>query len=234
MIYYEHLPLEKDILAALSELKISYVFQPIFYPDGKTIYAREALMRPEGKNVMELIEEYTKLDKLHVLEVATFWGATQEYFLRGYEEKLSVNSFPCEVFSEEEVRVYREYFGKDMNRLMIENLEYPEFDYSKSVKKVAVASIGDSEFALDDYGVGINDMGMVERLKPTIVKIDRSLLSDIDKDCVKKGICKDLIDSMHEKGIMVVAEGVETKGEFEYLKSIGADLFQGYYLARPA
>ena len=135
MIYYEHLPLDKDILAVLSELEIDYVFQPIFYPDGKTIYAHEALMRPVGMTVTELIEEYTKKDKLHVLEVATFWGATQAYFLRGYKERLAVNSFPCECFTTEETETYREYFGKDKDILVIENLEYPRMDLEKSAKK---------------------------------------------------------------------------------------------------
>ena len=60
MIYYDHLPLDKDILKALAELSINYVFQPIFRPDGKTVYAWEALMRPTEMTVSELIEEYTK------------------------------------------------------------------------------------------------------------------------------------------------------------------------------
>jgi EAL domain-containing protein (putative c-di-GMP-specific phosphodiesterase class I) len=58
MIYYDHLPLDKEILKALGELSINYVFQPVFYPDKKTIYAWEALMRPTDKTVIELISEY--------------------------------------------------------------------------------------------------------------------------------------------------------------------------------
>ena len=80
MIYYDHLPLDKDILEALGNLHVNYVFQPIFEADGETVFAYEALMRPEGKTVMELIDEYTDLDKLHILEVASFFGAMQEYF----------------------------------------------------------------------------------------------------------------------------------------------------------
>lgn len=234
MIYFEDLPLDKEILKALSELKINYVFQPIFYPDGKTIYAHEALMRPEGRTVLDLIDEYIKRDELHVLEVATFWGATQAYFLRGYKERLSLNSFPCECFSEEEVKVYRDYFGKDKNILIIESLEYPKFDLEKSLKKRKVADIGDSELALDDYGVGINDLNMVDIMNPHIIKIDRSLLSGINLDPEKQTNCKDIIDKMHAIGKLVVAEGVETKEEFDYLVGLGADLFQGYYLAKPA
>ena len=116
MIYYEDLPLSKDILDSLSELEIDYVFQPIFKPDGKTIYAREALMRPHGKNVMDLIQEYMDADKLHILEVATFFGACQAYILRGYDERVSINSFPNEVFTEDEARAFIDYFGEEYKR----------------------------------------------------------------------------------------------------------------------
>lgn len=234
MIYYEELPLDPEIIKALSELKINYVFQPIFYPDGKKIYAHEALMRPEGTTVLELIEEYTKKKQLHVLEVATFWGATQAYFERGYEERLSVNSFPNEVFSDEETKTYIDFFGSDKNILMIEVLEYPEYSEEKALKKKAVAAVGDSVLALDDYGAGLNDMSKVELMEPHIIKIDRSLLSGIDSNEEKQKNCKDIIEKMHARGTMVVAEGVETKEEFDYLVELGADLFQGYYLARPA
>lgn len=234
MIYYEELPLDKDILKALAELEINYVFQPIFYPDKKTIFAHEALMRPVGTNIMDLIDEFNKKDKLHVLEVATFWGATQAYFERGYKERLSLNSFPCEVFSEEEAKTFIEYFGSEKNILMIEVLEYPRFSMSKALKKREIAAIGDSILALDDFGSGLNDQGIVDIMDPHVIKIDRSLLSGIDTNPEKQENCKKIIETMHTKGKLVVAEGVETEEEFNYLVGIGADLFQGYYLARPA
>lgn len=234
MIYFEDLPLDKEILKALAELEIEYVFQPIFYADGKTIYAYEALMRPIGTTVTALIEEYTKRKQLHILEVATFWGATQAYFMRGYKEKLSVNSFPCECFSESETQAYVDYFGSDKGILIIENLEYPKFSLDKSIKKKEVAAVGSSLLALDDYGVGFNDMDKVMILEPQIIKIDRSLLSGIETNTDKQANCKKIIDTMHEMGKLAVAEGVETKEEFDYMVSLGADFFQGYYLARPA
>ena len=234
MIYYEELPLEPEILEALAELQIEYVFQPIFYQDGKTIFAYEALMRPVGTTVTDLIEEYTKLSKLHVLEVATFWGAAQAYFLRGYKEKLSINSFPCECFSTSETKAFVDYYGNEKSVLMIEMLEYPEFSKEKALLKKKVAKVGDSILALDDYGAGFNNMEKVELLEPHIIKIDRQLLSGIDSNIDKQKNCKNIVDTMHSKNIEVVAEGVETKEEFDYLVSIGADYFQGYYLARPS
>ncbi len=233
MIYFDHLPLSKDIIKALMELKIEYVFQSIYYPDGKTIYAREALMRPADMDVTELIEKYTKLGKLHVLEVATFFGATQKFLLRSYKEKLAVNSFPCEIFSQEEVDTFIDYFGKDKEAMIIECLEYPEFSKEKSIVKRDYADINANLIAIDDYGTGFNDINIVDVVKPNIVKIDRTLLSNVDKDKYKQANCQAIIETMHYKGIKVVAEGVETEEEFNYMKSIGADYFQGYFLAMP-
>ncbi|MCR5356006.1 MAG: hypothetical protein K6E63_01245 [Lachnospiraceae bacterium] len=130
MIFYDHLPLDKEILKALGELSINYVFQPIFYPDGKTVFSWEALMRPTDKTVLELINEYMEADNLHVLEVATLFGAMQAYFLRGYTERVSVNSFPNDCLRQDEADAFWEYFGDSIRgRMIVENLEYPYFSY---------------------------------------------------------------------------------------------------------
>ena len=112
MINFDHLPLDTDILKALRELSINYVFQPIYLSDGKTVYAWEALMRPTEMTVTDLIEDYSKKDKLHVLEVATFFGAMQAYFLRGYEERVAINSFPSDCMKQEEADVFLDHFGE--------------------------------------------------------------------------------------------------------------------------
>ena len=119
MICFDHLPLDSDILKALRELTINYVFQPIFLPDGKTVYAWEAFMRPEDMTITDLIAEYAKADKLHVLEVATFFGAMQAFFQRGYEQRVAINSFPCDCMRPEEAEVFLDYFGEKIRGRMI-------------------------------------------------------------------------------------------------------------------
>lgn len=234
MIMYDHLPLSEGVMRALSELKIEYVFQPIYYPDKKTIFAREALMRPKDCTVLELIEEYTKSKRLHILEVATLFGAMQAYELRGYSEKISVNSFPCESMNDDELRIFEEYYGDSTRKIVVEMLEYPYFSLTEWVRKNDSVKLRNNLISLDDYGTGINDLDKVNILDPHIVKIDRSLLSNIDQDVYKQANCKEIIDMLHGMNKLVVAEGVETKEEFEYLAELGADLFQGYYLGRPA
>jgi len=234
MIYFKELPLDKEIIKALDELAINYVFQPIFRADRKTIYAREALMRPTNMTVTELIEEYTKADKLHILEIATFFGAMQEYQLRGYTEYVCLNSFPSECFTPEETKAFADYYGDPRGVGIIEILEYPYIsEFACRMKK------GDTKgqrlkIAIDDFGTGLSNMDLVNMYSPDIVKLDRCLISDCDKDEEKQKNVKSLLEEFHSRGILVVAEGIERKEEFDYLAGIGIDLFQGYYLARPA
>ena len=235
MINFDHLPLDTDILQALRELSINYVFQPIYLSDGKTVYAWEALMRPTDMTVTDLIEDYSKKDKLHVLEVATFFGAMQAYFLRGYEERVAINSFPSDCMKQEEADVFLDFFGEQIRgRMIIENLEYPYFspehwkEKSRSVRRM------DNLLAADDFGTGLNNMELMEFMSPDIVKLDRELISGIDHISEKQENVKKLVDLFHSKDIKVVAEGVEEKEEFECLQGLGVDLYQGYYLARPA
>jgi EAL domain-containing protein (putative c-di-GMP-specific phosphodiesterase class I) len=234
MIYYDHLPLDADILKALRELSINYVFQPIFQADGRTVFAHEALMRPVDMTVTELIEDYRKKDKLHVLEVATFFGAMQAYFLRGYPERVSINSFPSDCMRPEEADAFLEYFGEEIRgRMIIENLEYPYFSPEHWKEKSRSVRYMDNLLAVDDFGTGINDLSITDTMAPDIVKLDRELISGIDHLKEKQDLVRDLVLRFHSKGVLVVAEGVEEKGEFEYLVGVGADLYQGYYLARP-
>jgi EAL domain-containing protein (putative c-di-GMP-specific phosphodiesterase class I) len=234
MIYYDHLPLDKEILEALGKLSINYVFQPIFYPDGKTIYAREALMRPQDMTVTELIEDYEKKDKLHVLEVATFFGAMQEYQMRGYTERVCMNSFPSEAFTANEGKVFMDYYGDIDGLTIIEILEYPYTSSRAVTLKKAAAAEKNLQISIDDFGSGINNMDIVDMYKPDIVKIDRMLISYIDKDRFKQEFVKQHVAEFHRRGILVIGEGVERKEELDYLINLGVDLFQGYYLARPA
>jgi len=234
MICFDHLALSEDILQALRELNIDYVFQPIYEKDRKTVYAWEALMRPKNLTVTDLIAKYQGADKLHVIEVATFFGAMQAYFLRGYEERVAINSFPSDCMRPEEAQVFWEYFGEDIRgRMVIEILEYPYFSLEHWLEKNRSVRNMNNLFSLDDYGSGINNIEKVDFLKPDIVKLDRSLVSFIDEDPDRQKSIKTNIDLFHGRDIKVVAEGVEREEEFDCLLSLGADLFQGYLLARP-
>ena len=211
MIAYEKLPLDNEVKAALERLEIEYVFQPIFYKDCVRIYAYEALMRPKKMTVGQLIDEFARDEKLHILEVATFFGATQAYIERGYQEYLCINSFPSESFTENEAEAFDTYFGNQKGKRIIEILEYPKVSLREWVRKSEMVQNKHWKVSLDDFGMGENNMNAVYLYTPDTY-----------------------LESFHERGMQVLAEGVETREECDFLRSLGVDLFQGYYLAMPA
>ncbi|MDO5383083.1 MAG: EAL domain-containing protein [Eubacteriales bacterium] len=234
MIDFSTLPVSDELKQELNKLEIDFVFQPIFYPDGSTIFGHEALMRPKEKNVLELIDEYRRKDKLHILEVATIFGAVKAYNNRGYKEYITINSFPAESFTEEEEDAFNAYFGKAKGKGIIEILEYTTLNMEKWHYKKEVLNNKNLGVALDDFGTGNNNIIAVDVFGPRIVKLDRTVIANINEDIKKQEQFFYYLDYMHKRGVMVLAEGVETKAEFDFLVENEIDLLQGYYLARPA
>ncbi len=234
MLDFEELNVSEDIKSVLRQYHVDFVFQPIFSKYGKII-GHEALMRPEGKNVLDFIDEMRAADKLHDVELLTFFGATMAYRQRGYDTLLSINSFPSDCFSHEEALAYSLCFRPIKDKLVIEMLEYTEEKHwTWDMKKQHVERYRGIEIAIDDFGVGNNDLATVDYYKPDMIKLDRSLISDIDVSKDKQDHVASLVDEMHRRSIVVLAEGVETKEEYNYLKDLDVDFYQGYYLGRPA
>lgn len=87
--------------------------------------------------------------------------------------------------------------------------------------------------ALDDVGSGYSNFDRISIIKPDIIKIDRSIIKDLNKDHNKQVIFQAISNVAKKLGMLVLAEGVETEEEVIYSLEHGADLFQGYYFARP-
>lgn len=87
--------------------------------------------------------------------------------------------------------------------------------------------------AIDDIGAGYSGLNSFAMIQPDIVKLDITLVRDVDTDPVKRKLVRVLGDLCRDLGILVVAEGVETPGERDTLVEQGCDLLQGYLFARP-
>jgi EAL domain-containing protein (putative c-di-GMP-specific phosphodiesterase class I) len=87
--------------------------------------------------------------------------------------------------------------------------------------------------AIDDVGAGHSNLERIAYIKPDVLKIDRSLISEIDKGYHKREVVKSLTTLGRKIGSLIVAEGVERQEEAVLLMELGVDIFQGYYFARP-
>ena len=87
--------------------------------------------------------------------------------------------------------------------------------------------------SIDDFGTGYSSFSYLKDLPVERVKIDKVFIDKITNDSRDAAVCKGIINMPGELGIKVVAEGVETREQFELLKSFGCEAFQGYYFAKP-
>ena len=86
--------------------------------------------------------------------------------------------------------------------------------------------------ALDDVGTGFPNMDRILLVKPDIIKIDISLVRNIDSDYCKQGVMKSLVNLSNRIGTLVIAEGVETEEEAIQILRLGGHMIQGYYFAQ--
>lgn len=89
-------------------------------------------------------------------------------------------------------------------------------------------------FALDDYGSGYSNEGSLLELAPRFIKVDISIIRGIDSDPDKQQILRNVVRYAQPRSMQIIAEGVETAAEMRTVIDLGADLLQGYFLARPA
>ena len=91
-----------------------------------------------------------------------------------------------------------------------------------------------TRLAIDDTGAGISSLVHILALRPDLIKLDRSLVSGVDHDPVRRALAVALVGFAAEIGSCVVAEGIETGAELATLRALGIVLGQGFYLGRPA
>ena len=87
--------------------------------------------------------------------------------------------------------------------------------------------------AIDDFGTGYSSLAHLKRFPLDLLKIDQSFIRDIPHNCDDMTISSSVIALGHAMGLKVLAEGVETREQLEFLQQKGCDYFQGYFCSRP-
>lgn len=221
--------------------ELRYYYQPIVSAVTGKIYALEALMHVELPT-LKLPEDVVRLAKeekcLHELERITFFRAAEGYVqlrecgdVRG-DELLFIKSIASESISNDECREFNRKYGDLQPQLVLEITEQESLNKKALEKKNMPGFLG--AIALDDYGSGYNSEKSLLAISPQYIKVDMAIIRDIDIDPDKQQIVVNIVNYAHQRGMYIVAEGIETSAELEKVLELGVDLLQGYYLARPA
>ena len=89
------------------------------------------------------------------------------------------------------------------------------------------------QFSLDDFGTHYSSLTYLQRLPAEKIKIDRSFVKELPGDAKDAAIVKAVIELSHSLGRTVVAEGVETAAQMDWLRDAGCDIVQGYHVGKP-
>jgi diguanylate cyclase (GGDEF)-like protein/PAS domain S-box-containing protein len=89
------------------------------------------------------------------------------------------------------------------------------------------------KFSLDDFGTGYSSLAYLKRLPLDQLKIDKSFVSDVLSDANDAAIARTIVTLAQSLGIAVIAEGVETRGQRDFLAHAGCRFYQGYFYSRP-
>lgn len=229
---------KEDLNRLLEENLVEYHFQPIVDVRAGEVVAYEALMRskldtiPTPDQVLALARSQSKLYRVEHL---TFFGALEAFSQHpeAHGANLFVNSIATQRLSADDELVLSERYPGLLKHLVI---EITESDYSREMAlyKEALARRFGARLAIDDFGSGYNGETSLLDYHVDFVKIDMEIVRDIDVAKDHQDIARNLIGYAHDRGIRVIAEGVETEAELRALRVLGADYVQGYLVGRPS
>jgi EAL domain-containing protein (putative c-di-GMP-specific phosphodiesterase class I) len=106
-------------------------------------------------------------------------------------------------------------------------------DAERTIKVVNELKKLGLRFSIDDFGTGYSSLSYLRRFPMDTLKIDRSFVSNIDRDPEKREIARTIVGLARNLGMNVVAEGTETLAEVNFLRTLDCEYAQGYYFSRP-
>ncbi|MDF1877527.1 EAL domain-containing protein [Sulfurimonas sp. SAG-AH-194-L11] len=222
---------------ALQDDKVVPYFQPILNRD-KTIVKYEALVR--------------MIDADKVISPFFFLELSKKTKMYNDITKLMIEkTFAC--FENSELSFSINITAKDMLNSEIVSLIYKKIKSYKNPKQIIfeivesdnlyniaeielflqnIREMG-AKIAIDDFGTGYSNFSYIMKLKPDYLKIDGSLIKDIDTDDFAYQTVKTILDFSHTLNIRVVAEYIHNEAVFDICLELGVDEFQGYYFGEP-
>lgn len=222
--------------------QIHVLFQPIYDFKKGTVLAWEALSRgPRGSEFESpalLFDFAEQTGQLFVLEQTCRARAIETVGALAPGQRLFMNIHPRAVVDPtfapgrtlELIRAY----GLEPENIVFEITERHSIkDFSSFHKTLDHYRSQGFKVAVDDAGTGYSGLSTIAALQPDYIKVDMSLVRDIDKDPVRRALMETMVTLAGRIGSEIIAEGIETKGEAGALIGIGVHYGQGYFLSRP-
>ncbi len=238
--------LKNDLACALERREFELLYQPLVCAVTGQPVAAEALLRwrhPERglllpDTFIPLAEQNGSIRDIGRWVLATACGALVEWRRQGLDlQRVSVNVSPMQLADPcfvSDIRAALSAYGLEASSLELEITETQAMEHTDNIDRIfSRLSAAGVRVALDDFGVGHSSLERLRRLPITTLKIDRTFVADLCNSNSAHPIIETILVLASNLKLNVVAEGVETLCQADYLSSAGCWELQGYAFARP-
>ena len=237
---------DKLILKELGITKVDIYFQPIVSVKKKKIFGYEALLRGykddiyippnilfEEAQIAGLALELDTISRIEsIKKFKSYYKLDNKVLLfLNFESSSINNTFKSDQYSFENILIKLNIPPKNI----VLEVKEDEVESTKALEDFSTYYKNRGfNIAVDDFGTGDSQFDRLSIVKPDIVKIDKSLLRDIDSNNINAEILKAIANMCHNIGAIALSEGVENESEVLKSLNFGIDLFQGYLFAHPS
>jgi diguanylate cyclase (GGDEF)-like protein len=242
----ERVRLENDLRRALQRDELEVYYQPQARFENNRIVGMEALVRwnhptrglVSPLEFIPLAEEAGLIEPIGEWVLRTACAQLQRWIQSGLPViRVSVNLSVKQLLQPDftlTVERALEDTGLRPHLLELEITESTLMEHAEDTLEALerLRSLG-VRLAIDDFGTGYSSLAYLKRFPVDVVKVDRSFVRDVPHDADDAAIVKGIIALAHSLRLEVVAEGVETEAQLEFLRAQACDMLQGYYLSMP-
>lgn len=213
-------------------------YQPIVHASTRARFGYEALLRSTDKSLPHpgaILDAAERLERIPTLGRAVRAQAAKTIAAAPAERGVVfINLHLLDLFDKQLTSSFAP-LSKVASRCVLEITERTSLEGQLDLR-YRVAELRELGFkiAIDDLGGGHARMSTFTLLDCDFVKLDMSLVRDVDKHPMKQRLIKSVTELCREQGITIIGEGVETEAEAKVLVELGCDLLQGYLIAKPA
>ncbi|HET7435839.1 MAG TPA: EAL domain-containing protein [Thermoanaerobaculia bacterium] len=244
--YVRRLALEQHLHHAIERQQLELYYQPIYDRARRRIVSLEALLRWRDPNrgIVEPAEFITLAEETGMIVPIGEWALRtackqlHEWHQRGLTAlKMAVNISAVQLQQPGLVDVVRDALEQNRLPAQLLQLEITESAAMQNIEQTTkvlreLKELGVS-IAVDDFGTGQSSLIYLKDFPIDTVKIDKEFLRDVTRDETAAAIVSYVINLAHTLQLRVVAEGVETEEQYNFLRHYACDLMQGYLFSKP-
>lgn len=240
----QRMGLEQDLRHALARDEMRIVFQPVVDLETRRIVGAEALIRWQHPLLGELgPQAFISIAEESGAIVDISRWVLSESCRRAAEIRaaiapdfrLSVNLSPRDFYEQDFAamlaRVLTET-GLDPEALDVEVTENIVLNDLAVETLAKIAALG-VKVSVDDFGIGYSSLSYIKRLPVSAIKIDKAFIRDVTHDQYDQGIVKAIAALGRTLGLRIIAEGIESQAQYEFVRSLSCEHAQGFLFYRP-